>query len=112
MLDLRPGMRVLDLGCGRAMSSIFLRREFGVQVWATDLWFSASENLQRIRDAGVEDGVFPIHADARSLPFAAEFFDAIVSIDSFFYYGTDDLYLNYLARFVKPGGRSASPGPD
>ena len=25
-------------------------------------------------------------------------------IDSFFYYGTDDLYLNYLARFVKPGG--------
>ena len=103
-LDLRPGMRVLDLGCGRAMSSIFLRREFGVQVWATDLWFSASENLQRIRDAGVEDGVFPIHADARSLPFAAEFFDAIVSIDSFIYYGTDDLYLNYLARFVKPGG--------
>ena len=103
-LDLRPGMRVLDLGCGRAASSIFLRREFVVQVWATDLWFSASENIQRIRDAGVEDGVFPIHADARSLPFAMEFFDAVVCIDSFCYYGTDDLYLNYLARFVKPGG--------
>ena len=103
-LDLRPGMRVLDLGCGRASSSIFLCREFGVQVWATDLWFSISENIPRIRDAGVEDGVFPIHADARALPFAAEFFDAIVSIDSFPYYGTDDLYLNYLARFVKPGG--------
>src|SRR5947209_4406605 len=102
--DFQPGMRVLDLGCGRAASSIFLRREYGVQVWATDLWFSASENLQRIRDAGVEDGVFPIHADARSLPFAAGFFDAIVSLDSFPYYGTDDLYLNYLARFVKPGG--------
>ena len=102
-MDLRPGMRVLDLGCGRASSSIFLRREFGVQVWATDLWFSASENIQRMRDAGVEDGVFPVHADARSLPFAAEFFDAIISIDSFCYYGTDDLYLSYLARFVKPG---------
>jgi len=103
-LDLRPGMRVLDLGCGRAASSIFLHREFGVQVWATDLWFSASENLQRIRDAGVDGGVFPIHADARSLPFAAEFFDAILCIDCFPYFGTDDLYLNYLARFVKPGG--------
>jgi len=103
-LDLRPGMRVLDLGCGRASSSIFLRREFGVQVWAADLWFSVSENTQRIRDAGVDDGVFPIHADARSLPFAAEFFDAIVCIDCFPYYGTDDLYLSYLARFVKPGG--------
>ena len=64
------------------MSSIFLRREFGVQVWATDLWFDATNNLQRIRDADVHDGVFPIHADARSLPFDTEFFDAIVSIDS------------------------------
>ena len=71
-IELRPGMRVLDLACGRAMSSVFLHREFGVHVWAVDLWHSASENLQRIRDAGVEDGVFPIHADARSLPFAAE----------------------------------------
>ena len=42
-LDLRPDMRVLDLGCGRASSSILLRREFGVQVWATDLWASAAE---------------------------------------------------------------------
>jgi cyclopropane fatty-acyl-phospholipid synthase-like methyltransferase len=103
-LDLRPGMRVLDLGCGRAASSIFLHREFGVDVWATDLWFSAVENGQRIRDADASDAVFPIRADARAIPFAPEFFDAIVSIDSFFYYGTDDLYLNYLAQFVKPGG--------
>lgn len=103
-LNLHPGMRVLDLGCGRAASSIFMHREFGVEVWATDLWFAASENLQRIRDAGAGHQVFPIHADARALPFAADFFDAIVSIDSFIYYGTDDLYLNYLARFVKPGG--------
>lgn len=103
-LDLRPGMRVLDLGCGRAASSIFLHREFGVQVWATDLWFSASENLRRIRDAGIADGVFPVHSDARSLPFADDFFDAVVSIDSFPYFGTDDTYLNYIARFVRPSG--------
>jgi cyclopropane fatty-acyl-phospholipid synthase-like methyltransferase len=104
-LDLRPGMRVLDLGCGRASSSIFLHREFDVQVWATDLWFSASGNHQRIRDAGVEESVFPIHADARTLPFAAGFFDAIVCVDAYPYFGTDDLYLGNLARFVKPGGR-------
>lgn len=103
VIDLRPGMNVLDLGCGRALSSVFLRREFGVQVWATDLWFSATENIERVRDAGVDDGVFPLRADARSLPFPEEFFDAVVSIDSFMYYGTDDLYLNYLARFLKPG---------
>ncbi len=107
---LQPGMRVLDLGCGRACSSIFLHREFGVQVWATDLWTGASENRQRIRDAGAEGGVFPIHADAHSLPFAGEFFDAVVCIDSFPYFGTDALYLNYLAHFVKPGGQLGIAG--
>jgi ubiquinone/menaquinone biosynthesis C-methylase UbiE len=74
------------------------------------LWFSASENLQRIRDADAEERVFPRHADARSLPFGAEFFDAAISIDSLPYYGTDDLYLGYLARFVKVGGQIAIAG--
>ncbi|WP_182873452.1 SAM-dependent methyltransferase [Microbispora sp. H10670] len=109
-MTLQPGMRVLDLGCGRGASSIFLHREFDVQVWATDLWFGADERLHRIRDAGADHAVFPIHADARSLPFAAGFFDAVVSIDSFVYYGTDDLYLNYLARFVRPGGQIGIAG--
>lgn len=109
-MTLTPGMRVLDLGCGRAASSIFLHREFGVQVWATDLWISASENSKRITDAGAGDAVYPIHADARSLPFAGGFFDAIVCIDSFPYFGTDDLYLNYLASFVGDGGQIGIAG--
>ena len=102
----RPAARYAGVGPRLRAGDVvgLLRREFGVQVWATDLWFSASDNLRRVRDANVDDGVFPIHADARSLPFATEFFDAVVSIDSFVYYGTDDLYLNYLARFLKPGG--------
>jgi len=103
-VNLEPGSRVLDLGCGRGLSSVFLAREFGVQVWAVDLWFPADERLRRIEDAGLADRVFPIHADARALPFPAGFFDTVLSIDSFVYYGTDDLYLNHLARFVRPGG--------
>jgi SAM-dependent methyltransferase len=109
-VDLKPGMRVLDLGCGRAMSSVFLHREFDVEVWATDLWFSPTDNLRCIRDAGVSDGVYPIHAEAHALPFAAEFFDAIIAIDSFQYYGTDDSYSSYVARFLKPGGVLAIAG--
>jgi len=104
-MHLTPGMRVLDMGCGRAMSSIFLAKEFGVQVWAADLRVKPTDNWQRIRDAGVADLVFPIHAEARSLPYAAGFFDAIVCVDSYVYYGTDDLYFDYFVKFVKPGGQ-------
>lgn len=73
-------------------------------MWATDLWFCPSENQQRIHDAGFSTKVFPVHADARTLPFATEFFDAILSIDAFPYFGTDNHYLSNLARFVKPDG--------
>jgi len=104
-MQLEAGMRVLDMGCGKAMSSVFLAKEFGVQVWATDLWISATDNWKRIREAGLEDRIFPIHAEARSLPYAEGFFDAVMSVDSYHYYGTDDLYLRYFAKFVKPGGQ-------
>ncbi|MGO9603812.1 MAG: SAM-dependent methyltransferase [Candidatus Binataceae bacterium] len=103
-LELRPDMRVMDLGCGKALSSIFLAREFGVQVWATDLWIKPTENWDRIRQASLQDRVFPVYAEARSLPYADEFFDAIVSIDAYHYFGTDDLYLERIVRFLKPGG--------
>ena len=104
-MELKPGMRVLDMGCGKALSSVFLAREFGVQVWANDLWIPAAENWQRIKEAGMENDIFPIHAEAHALPYAEEFFDAIVSLDSYQYYGTDDLYLNYMLKFLRRGGQ-------
>jgi ubiquinone/menaquinone biosynthesis C-methylase UbiE len=104
-MELKPGMRVLDMGCGCALSSIFLAKEFGVQVWANDLWVTATENWQRIKEMGVENQVFPIHAEAHALPYAEDFFDAIVSLDSYQYYGTDELYLPTFIRFLKPGGQ-------
>jgi SAM-dependent methyltransferase len=103
-LDLKPGMRVLDLGCGSAMTSIFLAKEYGAQVWAADLWVDPDENWQRVRDAGLSDRICPVKAEAHALPFAAEFFDALLSVDSYQYFGTDELYLGYASRFVKPGG--------
>jgi cyclopropane fatty-acyl-phospholipid synthase-like methyltransferase len=110
-MALKPDMRVLDMGCGKAITSIFLAKEFGVQVWANDLWIPANDNWKRIREAGVEDRVFPIHAEAHALPYADEFFDAIVSVDSYHYYGTDDIYLGYFVKFLKPGGQIAVACP-
>jgi cyclopropane fatty-acyl-phospholipid synthase-like methyltransferase len=106
-LALEPGMRVLDMGCGKGLSSVFLAREYGLQVWAADLWIGPGDNWQRIRQAGLEDRVFPVKVEARALPFAPGFFDAIICVDSYIYYGTDDLYLGYFQQFVKPGGQLA-----
>ncbi|WP_084301980.1 SAM-dependent methyltransferase [Desulfonatronovibrio hydrogenovorans] len=103
-LPLEPGCRILDLGCGRAMTSIFLAREFKARVWAADLWISPENNYKRVVESGVDDLVFPIRAEAHALPFAQGFFDGVVSVDAYQYFGTDVLYLSYLSRFVRPGG--------
>jgi cyclopropane fatty-acyl-phospholipid synthase-like methyltransferase len=105
VMPLAPGSRVLDLGCGKAMTSIFLAKEFGLRVWATDLWVDATSNLERIRAAGVEDLVVPVHAEAHALPYADRFFDAIVSVDAYQYFGTSDLYIGYVTSFLREGGR-------
>ncbi|MGI9616518.1 MAG: SAM-dependent methyltransferase [Acidimicrobiales bacterium] len=111
VLPIEPGMKVLDLGCGKAVSSIFLAKEFGARVWATDLWIGAGENQTRVVEAGVDDLVTPIHAEAHTLPFAADFFDVVTSLDAYQYFGTDDLYLGYLVDFVKSGGRLGAVVP-
>ena len=103
-MTLEPGMRVMDLGCGAALSSVFLAREFGVEVWATDLWIKPTDNWERIQEAGLAGQVHPIYAEAHELPYAQGFFDAIVSLDAYQYFGTADLYLEYLAPFLRAGG--------
>jgi cyclopropane fatty-acyl-phospholipid synthase-like methyltransferase len=83
-------MCVLDLGCGKATSSIFLAREFGIEVWAADAATSPTEKRKRAIELDCDASVFPLRVDAHSLPFAKEFFDAVIAIDSFLYFGTDD----------------------
>ena len=59
-----------------------------------------------IRENGLEDRVFPLHGDARFPPFAEEYFDAVVSVDSYQYYGTDVEYLqDTLLPIFKQGGQ-------
>ena len=103
-LPIPPGARVLDLGSGLGATSVFLARELGAEVWATDLWVSADDAAKVMADAGVEDRVHVVNADVRTLPYDNEQFDAIVSIDSWEYFGTDDRLLPTLVPVLKPGG--------
>lgn len=103
-LSLKPGMRVLDLGCGKGLTSIFLAKEFGLQVFALDLWISATENYKNFIETGLENSIIPIHADALDMPFANEYFDAVISVDSYHYVGNNDTFFSQKLRpFLKNG---------
>ncbi|GAA2274515.1 hypothetical protein GCM10009853_030620 [Glycomyces scopariae] len=104
LLDLSPGMRVLDLGCGWATSAIFLAKEYGVDVVAVDQRMPPHLNWPVIVEAGVQSQVMPLQAEAHDLRFARGYFDAVVSIDAYHYFGTDELYAGYVQQFLAPGG--------
>ena len=104
-LTIERNMRVLDLGCGKAATSIFLAREFGAEVWASDLWIDAESNTSRVIEAGLSGQIHPVHAEAHTLPFEEEFFDVVVSMDAYHYFGTSETYIGHLAPFIKRGGR-------
>ena len=111
-MTLKPDMRVLDMGCGAGFTSIILAKEFGVTVFANDLWTNATDNYKRFVKAGVSDRVFPIHAEAHNLPYADGFFDVAISIDAYHYFGTDECYLcDHYARLVRQCGQFGLVNP-
>ncbi len=97
---------VCDLGSGQGLTSVFLAKEYGFTVYAADLWSDPEENRKFFDDMGLDrKQIIPVKADATNLPFAKEFFDAVVSTDSYNYFGRDEQYLDEkLLPFVKSGG--------
>ena len=108
LLDHRipEGAVVCDLGSGQGLTSVFLAKEYGFTVYAADLWSDPEENRKFFDAMGLDRGqIIPVKADAADLPFEKEFFDAVVSTDSYNYFGRDPRFLDEkLLPFVKSGG--------
>ena len=100
------GATVCDLGSGQGLTSVFLAKEYGFKVYAADLWSDPEANRRFFADMGLHEAqIVPVKADAEALPFEKEFFDAVVSTDSYNYFGRDPEYLDQkLLPFLKPGG--------
>ena len=106
--NIAKGSRVCDLGSGTGITSVMLAREYGLDVYAVDLWSDPAENRAFFREMGVpDDRIHPVKANAaEGLPFDQDFFDVVVSVDSYNYFGRDPRYLGErLLPYVKPGGK-------
>lgn len=103
---LPPESVVCDLGSGQGLTSVFLAKEYGFTVYAADLWSDPAENRIFFDSMGIDrEKLIPVKADACKLPFEKDFFDGIISTDSYNYFGRDPRYLDEkLLPFVKSGG--------
>ncbi|MFF1597299.1 class I SAM-dependent methyltransferase [Streptomyces mirabilis] len=105
-LDLRPGQRLLDVGCGWGSMAIHAAREHGVSVVGVTLSHEqAAYARKRVADEGLTDRVEIRVQDYRDV--ADGPYDAISSIGMAEHVGAER-YLEYaevLYRLLKPGGR-------
>jgi SAM-dependent methyltransferase len=121
-LDVRPGSRVLDLGCGGGRHAFEAWRR-GATVVALDGSRRELRDVQHLvramADAGevrhpVPGGV--TNADALALPFPSGVFDVVIAAEVLEHVGRDTAALAELVRVTRPGGRIVvtvpAPGPE
>src|SRR5574344_2698294 len=97
---------VMDLGSGSGITSVFLAKEYGFKVYATDLWSNPEDNEKFVAQMGLtKNEIVAVKSDATDLKYEKEFFDAVISTDSYNYFGRDEKYLDEkLLPCVKKGG--------
>jgi len=114
---IRPGNRVLDLGCGGGRHAFEVYRRGG-RVVAFDLdpgeltpvngMFAA---MAAEGEAGARSGAEAVSGDATHMPFCDNAFDRVIAAEVLEHVLDDQRAMNELARVLRPGGLAAITVP-
>jgi len=105
-LRLKPGQKLLDIGCGWGALVRWAARRYGVQAHGITLSEEQHQYaLQLIRAEGLEEQVTVELRDYRSLPDQARY-DRVVSVGMFEHIGLKnfEVYFSTIKRVLKHGG--------
>ena len=88
-------IRILDLGCGKGLTSIYMAEKYkNAEIFAVDLWVEPKENYIFFKEQKLDNRIIPLNCSAENLPFAEEYFDMVVSVDSYHYLGWKKIFLS------------------
>ncbi len=105
-LDLKPGEKVLDLGCGAGVISEYISDRTGAKVTGVDYAAPAIAAATARTGAKLSRLEF-LQADLNMLDLPAESFDAAIMIDSIYWAADYVETLSSIARSIRPGGQLA-----
>lgn len=97
--------KILDLGCGKGLTSIALSQKTQADIFALDLWIAQTDNSQTFKNLNLDKRITAIQADIMDAPFAPDSFDAMISIDSYHYFGNkDNIMDDIISPIIKKDG--------
>jgi len=104
LMDLEPADRVLDLGCGTGWASRRMARAVTAgEVVGLDV---ADEMLRRAEQVSASlKNIRYVWGSAESIPAVGDYFNKVLSVESFYYYADQGKALDELRRVLAPGGR-------
>lgn len=106
--ELRPGMRVLDVGGGLGGPARLLAREFGVSVEVIDITGPLCEGGRLLSEAlGLADRVTFHVGDALAMPYPSAAFDVAWTQHSGMHIGDKAALYAEIHRVLRPGGTLA-----
>jgi ubiquinone/menaquinone biosynthesis C-methylase UbiE len=108
LMDLRPGDRVLDLGCGAGWATRLMARRVEDQDGSGQvIGLDVSDEMIRRAQAMPSDfeNISYVCGSAQKIPGPENFFDKVLSVESFYYYPDQERVLRELFRVMAPGGR-------
>jgi ubiquinone/menaquinone biosynthesis C-methylase UbiE len=108
LMDLRPGDRVLDLGCGAGWATRLLARRVEDQDGSGRvIGLDVSDEMIRRAQAMPSEfaNISYVCGSAQKIPGPENFFDKVLSVESFYYYPDQERVLRELFRVMAPGGR-------
>lgn len=89
-------IRILDLGCGKGLTSIYMAEKYkNAEIFAVDLWVEPKENYIFFKEQKLDNRIIPLNCSAENVPFAEEYFDMVVSVDSYHYFGLEKDFFKY-----------------
>ena len=97
--------QICDLGCGAGLSSLAIAAACEGRIHAIDSWNTPEQNRERFDRFTFGNRIVAVQADAPVLPYDEGYFDTLICLDSYNYFGRAEGVIDQVASYGKKGGK-------